>query len=1051
MNRKGPIGWMANNAVAANLLMAVLVVGGLRMAAEVRQEVFPDLEIDMVAVTVAYPGASPAEVESGVVLVVEEAVNGIDGVKLVRSTASESVAAIRVELETGTNRDKALADVKAAVDRIRTFPQDAERPVVSLASRSRPVVSLILYGDHEEGTLRAYGERAREDLLAKERITQVEMSGVRPPEIGVEVSRSSLRAHSLTLTGVAERIRRGAVELPGGAIRTERGEVLLRTDERKDLASQFRDLTLMPTATGGAIKLGDVAEVVEGWRETDEAAYYNGQRAVNIQVLRTGDQTPIEISDIVQEYVQEFGAQLPAGMGVATWNDQSESYRARMDLLLRNAWLGLALVLLILGLFLDPKLAFWVALGIPISFLGGILTLTASDTSFNMVSLFAFIISLGIVVDDAIVVGEAIFLHRSQGKGRMQAALDGTREVAGPVCFSVLTTMVAFTPLLFVPGVMGQIFSNIPSVVIPVLFVSLIESLFVLPAHLAHSGESGRFMAAIERRQATVSKGMERFVDRVYQPFLRAALNAKALTLAVCIASLLAAVGYVAGGHIDRTFLPKIEVDIVTASARLPFGAPVEQTQEIRQRIEAAGQRAVRSFGGPEGVSRGMMSTVGEGMRSFGPHGGGGTAGSHVTDVAVTLADPDVRKASPRELAAAWRKELGEIAGLDTFYIRYARGHGGGEPIDVQLSHSNVATLRRASAELAGELAAYPGVVDVDDGFTPGKPQLDLKLLPEAHALGLSEIDIARQLRSAFYGAEALRQQRGRDELRVMVRLPEADRRSVHAFENLLLRTPGGGETPLSQVASVAPGRADDRIDRAEGRRVVSVTADTLDGQANPKKVLAAVKVDALPALAARYPGLAWSFEGQERSRMESLDALGRGALLALLVVFALLAIPFKSYVQPIIVMSAIPFGLVGALLGHILMGFDLSIISMMGVLALSGIVVNDSLVLVVAVNTFRDAGMSPRDAVIAGSMRRFRPIILTSLTTFFGLVPMVLETSMAARFLIPMALSLGFGVLFATGVILLMIPVMYIVVEDVRTLYAAPKAQPVPGSAAVA
>ena len=441
-----------------------------------------------------------------------------------------------------------------------------------------------------------------------------------------------------------------------------------------------------------------------------------------------------------------------------------------------------------------------------------------------------------------------------------------------------------------------------------------------------------------------------------------------------------------------------------------------------------------------------MMASVGEAMRSR----GGGGSGSHITDVAIALAESDVRKASPRELALAWRKEVGEIPGLDKFYVKFARGHGAGAAIDVQLSHSNVAMLRRASADLADKIAAYPGVIDVDDGFSDGKPQLDIKLRPEAHALGLSEIDIARQLRSSFYGAEALRQQRGRDELRVMVRLPLADRRSKHAFENLLLRTPAGGETPLARVASVSPGRADDRIDRSESRRVVSVTGDTIRGQASPKKVLAALKADALPDLQREYPGLAWSFEGQERSRMESLDALGRGALLALLVVFALLAIPFKSYVQPIIVMSAIPFGLVGALLGHIIMGYDLSIISMMGVLALSGIVVNDSLVLVVAINTYLDEGMSARDAVIAGAMRRFRPIILTSLTTFFGLVPMVLETSMAARFLIPMALSLGFGVLFATGVILLMVPVMYLVVEDVRVFSRRPRPHATTESAAV-
>jgi len=925
------------------------------------------------------------------------------------------------------------------VDRITSFPQEAERPIVSLLTRRREVISLMVYGDHDQRVLHRVAEQVRDELLQDPKIVLVERSGVPPLEIAIEVPLATLRAYNLTLEEIANEVARGAVELPAGGVKTKSGEVLLRTAERRDRGKEFADIPILSRADGTEIRLGDIARIIDGFEDTDEAAFYHGKPAVELKVYRIGDQTPVEVAEAVKAHAAEIDERLPPGIGVAVWRDWSEIFRERMSLLLRNARLGLVLVLLLLGLFLEVRLAFWVTMGIPISILGALLLLPFFGVSINMVSLFGFIVTIGIVVDDAIVVGENVYENRQRGMPHLPAAIRGAQWIAWPVTFSVLTNMVAFIPVFFIPGIMGKIFRCIPAVVVCVFLISLIESLFVLPAHLGHQRppKAHGFWAAVNRVQSRFSRRFEQAVVRFYRPALGSCLRNRYLTVSVGLAILVITIGFDQAGHIAFTFFPKIDSDRVYASVTMPYGTPVEETREVRARIvEAAGTVLARHGG--EKITRGIFTHIGSARPTRGSSSQGLGGGGHLANVQVYLVASDQRAVSAADFVREWREEVGEIPGPESLTYTYSLMIGSGPSIDVELSHTNVSVLQQAATELADALRSYQGVRDIDNGFSLGKPQLDFKIKPEARSLGITASMLGRQVRSAFYGAEALRQQRGREEVRVMVRLPEAERRSEYNVEELLILTPGGGEIPLREAATVTRGRAYTEINRADARRVLNVTADVIPGVANASKVLENLERDFLPGLMARHTGLAYSLEGQQRWQRESLESLRTGLTLALIVIYAMLAVAFGSYVQPIVVMAAIPFGLVGATLGHLIMGYDLSLMSLMGMVALSGVVVNDSLVLLHATNENRAKGNSPFDSVTAAGARRFRPILLTSLTTFCGLGPMIFETSVQAQFLIPMAISLGFGVLFVTFIALLLVPCLYLIVEDAKHLLGA-------------
>lgn len=1030
----GPISFMARNPVAANLLMILCLVGGLLGATRIKQEVFPEFSLDTVFVTLIYPGAAPEEVEQGIVLAVEEAVRGVDGVKRVTSSAGEGVGTVAVELLVGADPDKVLADVKTEVDAIRSFPEEAERPTVVLATNRPQVVSLVLYGDLDLRTLHDLAEEVRYRLLESPDITQVDVRGVPPLEVQVEVDRATLESLALTLDEVARQIRLQSLELPGGEVETRGGDLLVRVSDRAITAEQFGDLLIRGTAGGAQVRLADVATIRDGFADTDQETRYGGQRAVRLTAYRIGDETPISVSKAVRALLPELQAELPPTVQVAVWDDDSELLAARMDLLLRNARFGLVLVLVVLALFLDLRLAFWTAVGIPVSFLGTFLLMPYLGVSINMISLFAFIITLGIVVDDAIVVCENAFQKVEAGVGRLQAAIEGTREMAVPVTFSVLTTLAAFAPLLLVPGVSGKLFRITPLVVITVLVFSLLESFFMLPAHLAHMKEGGlvaRLIAPVERVQRRVAAGLKAFIAGPYRRTLDLALSWRHATLAIATGLFLLSVGTLASGLLPFAFFPQLEGDVVTATVRLPYGAPAEVTQEVARQLEASARVTVQQLTDEAGrpVAKATFTSIGSG-----PPGGFGVAGesgSHLLTMEQELVPSAERTFTSEDFARRWKENTPPLAGVEVLSFSGAVGPGAGAAVDVQLSHPDTAVLARASDEVAALLRSYTDLTNVENGFAAGKPQLDFSLLPAATTLGLTSNDLARQLRAAFYGAEALREQRGRNEVKVMVRLPEAQRRSEDDLEQLRIRAPGGGYVPIAEVASFERDRAPTTITREEGRRTVNVSGDLAPGVPSAQATIVDLEAEAFPALRQRYPGLTVTLVGEQQSQQETFASLGQNYLLALIAIYALLAVPFRSYVQPLVIMSAIPFGFIGPVVGHLLLGYQMSIISMFGLVALSGVIVNDSLVLVDAYNRLRAGGLEPVQAIREAGMSRFRPILLTSLTTFAGLAPMIAERSVQARFLIPMAISLGFGVLVGTFIALLVVPALLMILED--------------------
>lgn len=1054
--KKGLLAWMAENSVAANLIMFALLVGGLMMLPRIKQEVFPEFELGLVLVNVVYPGASPADVEEGIILAIEEAVRDIEGIKEVRSTASEGVGVVTVELLAGVDKSRALADVKSAVDRIQSFPVDIERPIVSLAINRKEVVSVVVHGNSDEKSIRSMAETVRDDLLALDGIDVVDIYGARPYEISVEVPREQLRRFNLTLGDIARRVGDSSVETPGGGVKTAGGEVLVRTAARKRYGAEFEGIPILSRPDGSQVLLSDLAQVDDGFQDTDQEAFFNGERAVMVKVFRVGEQTPLSISDEVKKYIEQKSPRLPSGIELSTWSDMSEVYGQRVDLLRRNGLMGLVLVMLVLGLFLEISLAFWVTMGIPVCFVGSLLFMPGVDASINMISLFAFIVTLGMVVDDAIVVGEAIYSRRTRGEPYMQAAVGGVREVALPIVLAVSTTVIAFAPMLFVPGPAGKFFRLIPIVVIGVLLISLIESLLVLPSHLSHKGgfttflsklllaplwvisprAARKFPEAIARWQQSFAGSVERFINKVYQPQLRWAIRNRYITVALCVAVMLSTVGLVGGGYVKFSFMPKVDGDVVVADLRMPFGTPPEETRAILEDIQKKSEEALAKHSGSAGsFVRGTFSQLGDRGILLGGAGPPSSAisGGHVGEVAVFLVPSDDRPFGAREFSETWRSLIGDIPGVESLKFGFNMGPSAGLPVDVELEHKDLDVLEAAATDLAEKLHEIPGVYAIDSGFSPGKEQLDMTLKPSARALGLTDAGLAAQLRSSFYGVEALRQQRGRDEIRVYVRLPDDQRQSEFDFESLMLRTPDGGEIPLLEAVNVDRGRSYTRIKRREGRRIVNVTADVDGVTITGNDVVESLAIGPLPDLLERYDGLKYTLGGEQREQAESLGALGTGFQMALVCIFGLLAIAFRSYTQPLIIMIVIPFGIVGAILGHLFLGYGLSMISMMGVVALSGVVVNDSLILIVAVNSYRERGLDVYEALVKGGLRRFRPIILTSLTTFFGLVPMIFETSVQARFLIPMAISLGFGVLFATIIMLLLVPSTYAVFEDLR------------------
>jgi len=1062
---KSAVAWFARNNVAANLLMLVFVVAGIFSLPAIPQKTFPDINIDMVSVAVEYRGAAPEEVEQGVCVRIEEQIDGIDGLDRIRSVASEGSCTVIAELLAGADVDHAFNDIKNRVDAISTFPEDIESPIVARVTIRRAVSDVAIFGRADERSLRAIADRVRDELSAHPAITQVDLVLVRPFEISIELSEESMRRHAISFDQVADAVRRSSLDLPGGTVRSEGGEVILRAKGQAYRGPDFDDIVVLTRADGTRVTIGDVATVVDGFEETDVAATFDGLPSVLVKVFRVGDQDVIEISDAVKEYVATAQLSMPEGVSLAIWQDDSIPLRGRLDTLLRNGRSGFILVLIVLTLFLRTRLALWVSLGVPISFLGALALFLPLGESINVISLFAFIVVLGILVDDATVVGESVHTWQEKLGDRLEGAIVGTQQVTLPVVFGVLTTVATFTPMLLVPGPMGQVFAVAGTVTLACLFCSLIESQFVLPAHLGH-GHGGdapprtRVGRAWIGLQDACGNGMSWVRDRIYRPALGVAVEWRYATISFAVALLMLAFSVLATGRMHFSFFPPIEADYLAARLTMPQGTTAAATQaavdHITESVAELKAQLDPKFAQP-GASLVLNVLAAVGSQPFresqddGPGAGvRGGNGAHLAEVVLGLVPSEERAISTSEVAQVWRRIVGPIPGA-TELVFASDLFSAGRAIDVELRGVNVEELTRAAEKVKAELARYPGVVDIADSFRAGKRELKLDIQDSAEMLGLTLHDLARQVRQAFYGEEAQRIQRGRDDVRVMVRYPEEGRRSLGDLENLRVRAPDGTEVPFTTVAEAELGRGYSTIRRTDRKRVVNVTADVDRTVTTANEVLENLTQEKLPQIVARHPSVSFDLEGEQREQRRALGGLASAYLLALFAVYALLAIPLGSYTQPFIIMSVIPFGFVGAIGGHVLLGRNLSMMSVIGIVALSGVVVNASLVMVHFVNESRAAGASLRAAVLDAGVMRFRPIVLTSMTTFVGLLPLMMEKSVQAQFLIPMAISLAYGVLFATFITLLVVPAGYVVLDDLGGLLRRVRGQPLDAAASEA
>ncbi|MEK9821740.1 MAG: efflux RND transporter permease subunit [Gammaproteobacteria bacterium] len=1054
MNSHPVLTWFTDNPVAANLLMLIFIAGGAISLASMHKEEFPNIEPGIVQIQVPYLGAAPEEVEEAVCIRIEEAIEGADGIDRFMTIAREGMCSVMVEVLPEASVTTVLNDVKSNVDAISTFPAETEKPIVSSMQFRGQTITLAIHGDTDEATLKLLAEEIRDDISSLEGISQVAVSYARPWEISIEVGEQTLRQYNLTMTQVADAIRQSSLDLPGGSIKTLGGEILLRSKGQAYRGHEYEDIVIVTRPDGTNITLGQIATVRDAFQEGFLKARFNGKPAVSVMVFRVGEEDTVTSAQAVKRYIERKRPHLPRGVEMSVWLDDSIALERRINALTKNAYAGLALVMVILTLFLRFKVALWVAAGIPIAVLGAIWVFPAAGINISSLTVLAFILVLGIVVDDAIVVGERIFSHESIERTHRDAAIAGTAEVIVPVVFGVLTTIAAFLPILLIEGRMGDFFSIIGWVVLVCLVFSIIECMLILPAHLAHRKTEGYFLHDTPmvdrwiRFQSKFSGSLEWFANEVYRPFLVKTLEWRWVTWAVATAVLLTSIALIASGRVIFQFFPAIEGDRIYATLVMPEGINVEYTEAAARQIELAAQETAREINadlglsGDDSIVEFMFQSIGvNAARTNGPPVMS-AGGSHLAEVVMGLTPIEARPGwNSNRIGELWRENTGNVT--DAIELQFiTTAFQAGDALALQIKGRDIEELKRAAAYLRAELGRYPGVLDLTDSFRAGKQEIKLDILPEAKPLGLTLNDLARQVRQAFYGEEAQRIQRGTDDVRVMVRYPEAERRSLGNLENMRIRTREGTEVPFSTVAEVNYGHGFSSINREDQQRVIDVKGDVNRTVVTPEEVIAAVeKAVCEPGTSfsnrerrcvnPEFPSVQFKISGEQEERLKALGSMAATVPLALMIIFALLAIPLKSYMQPLVIMSVIPFGAVGAIIGHFIMGWDLIFFSLLGIIALSGVVVNASLVLVDYINRQRRAGVDMFEAVANAGVVRFRPIILTSVTTFVGLIPLMTDTDPETFMFIPMAISLAFGVLFATAITLFLVPSLYLMLED--------------------
>jgi len=1026
------IEWFARNSVAANLLMmTIIIVGVLSASRAIPVEVFPSFEVEAVTISTTLRGATPQSIEDTVTSRIEEAINDLEGIKEINSSSSESLSTVIAQVDSGYQKRELLNEIKLRVDALNTLPSNIENPIVSLSNENPEVMQVAVTGNIDYKTLRLAAENIRQDLLATPNITLVDLLGITDYEVSVEISPETLDQYNLSLANISQAIRQGSADVSAGNIKTQDGDILVRTDGQAYNQADFSRIPVITQLSADPILLGDIATIVDGFEDQPIKTIFNGSPAIMMNILRTGPQSSIQIANQVKDYILEFNQRTTNGVQLYYWDDDSKLIKARLSTLISSGILGGILVLLILSLFLRPAIAFWVFLGVPVSFMGAFIFMPLVGGTFNMMSLFAFITVLGIVVDDAIVTGENIYRKMRQGLEPIQASIIGTKEIAVPVTFGILTTVVAFIPMANLgANRIGFIAAQVPLVVIPVLLFSLIESKLVLPSHLSHikARKDDHNLSKISRFQMRFAHGFEDNIIKYYKPFLLRCLKNPFITLTTLIAVTSVIMAWTLSGHLKFTFFPTVESEEIKLSLTMPDTTGFETTQQHIQFIEQQAKGLQARYQDPvtqQSVIRHIYSTIGS---------IGSTVKPSIGQVRLELIGPEERGISVRasEIAREMRQLVGDIPGAENFSIHSSAARSG-DPIVIELSGSNLTTMRETGLSVRAYLQQYPGVFGIQDNFSSGKDELNLVLKPKAHALGLSLADVAEQVRGSIFGFEAQRVQRGREEVRVMVRLQQDYRSSIEDLSNLPIHI-GAQNTPipLSDLANIIPISSPTTLQRLNRKSIIQISADVDKEKVNVPAVLRDLNAF-LVEKQQRASDLQFSFKGEAKEQAENNQGIKSGSLLVLIAIYALLAIPFKSYAQPLIVMSVIPFSMAGAVLGHIITGFDISILSVVGMMALLGVVVNDSLVLVDYINQQRRRGVDVFEAVLESGTARFRPVILTSLTTFAGLTPLLLNQSTQSEFLKQMAISLGFGILFATAITLIIIPVNYLLAYHIK------------------
>ena len=1036
-NEKGIIAWFAANHVAANLLMFVIIVAGLISAFSIRKETQPEIELNLIRVQVPYLGAGPEEVEEGVVIKIEEAVQDIQGIKKIRSTASEGSGQVTLEVSLESDINEVLSEVKTRVDAISTFPALTEKPVISKIEARDPVVMIAIHGELDQFARKTISQEVRTELMQLPSVNQVNNFGDRPYEISVEVSENTLRQYGLTMSEISQAIKNSSLDLPGGTIKTDGGDILLRTTGQVYTGAEFSQLVLRTFPDGTRLTLSDIATVTDGFVETSGYGRFDGRPTTTLQVVAGGQQNEIQTAKDVKAYLKQKSKGLPDGVQMDTWIDLPQYLDGRLKMMNTNMVTGAILVFLVLSLFLRMKVAFWVIIGLPVTFLGALWLMPTWPVTINTLSLFGFIIVLGIVVDDAIIIGESVYTKIRADGQTLDHVIQGTHKVAIPATFGVLTTIAAFLPMMFISGPAGSFLQAMSYVIILCLFFSLIESKLILPAHLAQARipdideddlfnpqrpipvvqRVPRFFLKIQRH---VQRGLHRFISTKYKPWLETAIDNRGLTVSVFIAILILSIGLLLSGVARIVVFPEVASDFIQVDFEMKAGTPPSKRDEALVFIESSLFELSRdhALNNPDDLP--MIQ-----------HLGVFTRGDLGAQMFVEIPMTENRPFSMPEITEMWREKVGEIPGMKELKFRAAGPFSGGSPISLSLSGENYEALENAAAELAVELASFEGVFDVTNSAYAGGDEIRLKIKPEAEALGLTQSSLGRQVRQAFYGEEAQRIQRGKDELRVMVRYPAEERRSIADLENMRIRTPDGDEVPFVSVADVEFGKGYSRISRVNRERTVTVSADRDPDRVEPQEVIRNISENFIPELLARHPGVKFGLEGASQDENTLLSEMMFALIISLFLIYALIAIPLHSYSQPLLIMAVIPFGAIGAILGHVIMGKAISMFSMFGLFALAGVVVNDSLIMVDFVNKARAAGMPVRQAVIESGTKRFRAIVLTSFTTAVGLMPILFERSSQAQYVIPTAISISFGIVFATVITLFLVPSLYMLQND--------------------